>query len=84
MALFKIILNLAISRAPIRQYYLNIGAHFLKKGAGFQIGQIVKEKRLHDKLYRVSVITGLFYDFQSNKVTHTAEKRVMNLDEKKR
>lgn len=84
MSLFKIIINLAISKAPVRQYYLNIGAHFLKKGAGFEIGQIVKEKHLYDGVYRVSVITGLFYDFKSNKVSHTADKKIMKVDEKKR
>lgn len=73
-----------VQKAPLSQYYLNIGAHFLKKGAGFQIGQIVKEKHLHDGLYRVSVITGLFYNFQDNRVTHTAEKKILKVDEKKR
>lgn len=66
-----------INKAPLSQYYLNIGAHFLKKGAGFQIGQIVKEKHLYDSIYRVSVITGLFYNFQNNKVTHTADKKIV-------
>lgn len=84
MSVFKIILNLMVQKAPLNQYYLNIGAHFLKKGAGFQIGQIVKEKHLHGGLYRVSVITGLFYNFQDNKVTHTAEKKILKVDEKKR
>jgi hypothetical protein len=84
MALLKIILSLMMNKAPLNQYYLNIGSHFLKKGAGFQVGQIVKEKHLYDGLYRVSVITGLFYNFQDNKVTHTAEKKIMKVDEKKR
>lgn len=82
MKLFKIILGLIITRAPRRQWYLNIGTYFLRKGTGFEVGQIVKEKRLQDNLYRVSVITGLFFDFQTNKVTHTAEKRIMRVNEK--
>lgn len=77
--MFKIILNLMINRAPLRQYYLNIGAHFLKKGSGFSIGQIVKEKRIKPNLYRVKVITGLFYDFSTNKVNHTADNRIMKI-----
>lgn len=81
MKLAKIILNLMISRAPINQYYLNIGAHLLKKGAGFEIGQIVKEKRLHDTTYRVSVITGLWYNFKENKVVHTADKKIIRANE---
>jgi len=84
MKLIKIILGLMISRAPWQQYQLNIGAHLLKKGSGFYVGQIIKEKHLHDGLYRVSVITGLNYDFHTNKVSHTAEKRIIKVDEKKR
>jgi hypothetical protein len=79
MILIKMILNLMVNKAPIQQYYLNIGAHFLKKGAGFQVGQIVKEKHLYNGIYRVSVITGLFYNFQDNKVTHTAEKKIVSV-----
>lgn len=84
MILLKMILNLMVNKAPLSQYYLNIGSHFLKKGAGFQVGQIVKEKHLYDGIYRVSVITGLFYNFQNNKVTHTAEKKILKVDEKNR
>lgn len=84
MILLKMILNLMVNKAPLSQYYLNIGSHFLKKGAGFQVGQIVKEKHLYDGIYRVSVITGLFYNFQDNKVTHTAEKKILKVDEKNR
>lgn len=81
MTVLKIILNLMIHRAPLKQYYLNVGSHLLKKGAGFEVGQIVKEKRLRKGLYRVSVITGLFYNFQENKVSHTADKKIMKVDD---
>jgi hypothetical protein len=84
MILIKMILNLMIHKAPLKQYYLNIGSHLLKKGCGFEIGQVVKEKHLYDNVYRVSVITGLFYNFQENKVSHTAAKKIMKVDEKKR
>ena len=84
MTLLKIILNLMIHRAPLKQYYLNIGSHLLKKGCGYEIGQIVKEKNIGDNTFRVSVITGLFYDFQSNKVTHTAAKKILKTNEKNR
>lgn len=79
--MFKIILNLMIHRAPLSQYYLNLGSHLLKKGAGFEIGQIVKEKKIRSGLYRVKVITGLFYDFGTNKVTHTADNRIMKIQD---
>ena len=71
-----------ISKAPLKQYSLNIGSFLLRRGSGFYIGQIVKEKKLYGNVYRVSVITGLFYDFKTNKVTHTAEKKIMKVDEK--
>lgn len=80
----KIVLNLMMSRAPRKQYYLNIGAFLLRRGAGFYIGQIVREKRLQPGLFRVSVITGLLYDFATNKISHTAKKTVMKVDEEKR
>lgn len=82
--LIKMIIGLMANRAPRKQYYLNIGSFLLKKGAGFYVGQIVQEKRLQPGLYRVSVITGLWYDFSKNKVTHIAEKKIMKVDEKKR
>ncbi len=68
-----------INRAPAKQYFLNIGAYFLKKGAGYYVGQIVKEKELQPGIYRVSVITGLFYNFQTNQVRHTADKTIYRM-----
>jgi hypothetical protein len=78
--MFKLILNLLFARATAKEWQLQIGAHLLKKGCGFQIGQIIKEKRTYGKRYRVKVITGLFYDFKTNKITHTAENRVLDAD----
>ena len=75
--LLKRIINLMANKASLKQYYLEIGAHFLKKGCGFEVGQIIKEKALTDKIFRVSVITGLFFNFQTNEITHTAEKRII-------
>jgi hypothetical protein len=77
--LFKIILNLIVNKAPRRQWYLNIGAHFLRKGAGYEIGQIVKLKKLEGNRYRGHKITGLFYDFDKNQITHTASKTVVRI-----
>ena len=84
MKLFKIIINLMINKAPLRQYQLNIGTYLLKKGTAVEVGSIVKEKRLYDNTFRVTVVTGLFFDFQQNKVIHTASKRIIKTDEKKR
>jgi hypothetical protein len=78
--MFKIILNLLLNRATSKEWQLQLGAHLLKKGCGYQIGQIIKERRLHGKRYRVKVITGLFYDFNTNKINHTAENKVLDAD----
>lgn len=76
--MFKILLNLLLNRASSKEWQLQIGAHLLKKGCGYHIGQIIKEKRLYDKRYRVKVVTGLFYDFNTNQITHTAANKVLD------
>lgn len=75
--LLQRIIGLMAQKAPLRQYWLEIGVYFLKKGCRYKVGQIIQEKHLHDKTYRVKVITGLFYDFGENKINHTAENRIV-------
>lgn len=82
--MFKKILNLSIRFAPLKQWQMEIGAYLLKKGCGFEIGQIVQEKRLERGKWRVKVITGIFYDFRENKINHTAENRILTTEAKKR
>lgn len=81
--MFKKIVNLMISGAGLKRWQLEIGTHLIKKGCGYQVGQIIQEKKLRENLYRVKVITGLFYDFKLNKITHTAENRVIKHNEKR-
>jgi hypothetical protein len=76
--MFKIILNLLFARATAKEWQLQIGAHLLKKGAGFHIGQIIDEKKIGYKRYRVKVITHLSYDFKTNKINHLTDKRVLD------
>ena len=76
--MFKIILNLLLNGASSKEWQLQVGAHLLKKGCGHKIGDIIKEKRLYEKRYRVKVITGLFYDFNTNKINHTAENKILD------
>jgi hypothetical protein len=78
--MFKIIISLLTNRATTKEWQLQIGAHLLKKGCGFHIGQIIREKRLYGNRYRVKVIRGLFYDFKTNKITHTAENKVLDTE----
>lgn len=75
--MFKIILNLILTRANKKRWQLEIGAHLLKKGCDYKIGQIVQQKHLRDNIFRVKVITGIFYDFHTNKVNHTADNKII-------
>lgn len=75
--LLKRLISLMAQKAPLRQYYLEIGAHFLKKGCGYEVGQIIKEKHLHDNLHRVSIVKGLYFNLHTNEITHTAGKTIV-------
>lgn len=75
--LLKRLIGLMAQGANTKQYYLEIGTHFLKKGTGYEVGQIVQSKRIGDNRHRVKVITGIFYDFATNKINHTAENRII-------
>lgn len=77
MKLLKRLIGLLSQRAPLQQYYLEIGSHFLKKGAGYQVGQVIKERRLRPGIWKVKVITGLFFDFDNNKINHTSADKVI-------
>ena len=77
MSLFKKIMSLILNKASKEQYYLQIGSHFIKKGCNVQIGQIVDSKKIDHERRRVKVVTGLFYDFKTNKINHTSDKRVI-------
>jgi hypothetical protein len=78
--MFKIILNLLLNRANTKEWQLQIGAYLLRRGCGFQVGQIIEEKKIEYKKYRVKVITNLFYDFNTNKINHLTAKKIVNLD----
>lgn len=78
--MFKLILTLLFTRASANEWKLQIGAHLLKQGCGFKIGQIIKEKEIGHKRYRVKVITNLVYDFGRNKITHIGENKIVELD----
>ncbi len=68
--LFAVILNLILHRADKRQWNLNIGSYFLRKGVGYEVGQIIKKEPLNKGATKVTYITGFNYDFAKNKVVH--------------
>lgn len=79
--MFKIILNLLWTRAKWKQWQLEIGAHLIKKGCGYEIGQIVRTRKIGHDRFKVKVVTNLFYDFGQNQVNHIKENRIISKQE---
>jgi len=75
--LLNMIINMIINRAPKRQWQLNIGTYFLKKGVGYEIGQIIKKEPFQNGSIKVTYITGFTYDFGKNKVIHRTGVKVI-------
>ncbi|WP_438710851.1 hypothetical protein ACSTS3_19630 [Aquimarina muelleri] len=69
--LLKKMISLIANRATKKEMYLEIGAYFIKKGANYQIGEIIYKKQLqhHSKrISRAKVVSGLSFDFDTNKI----------------
>lgn len=75
--MLKKLFKLALNRAPIKQYYLEIGAHLLQKGSNLQIGQVLKAKTIKHGTQRVKVVTDIYYSFRNNRITHRTGTRVL-------
>lgn len=75
--MLKKLINLARHRAPLKQYYLEIGAHLLKKGCNLEVGQILKVKNLKPGVQQVKVVTEMYYSFHDNKITHRTGTHVL-------
>lgn len=75
------LISLARHRAPLKQYYLEIGIHFLKKGTKYQIGEVVSKRNMGKDRFGVTAISGMIYDFASNRINHTTKKMVVNSHE---
>lgn len=71
--LIKKLFQLLKARAPIYQFYLEIGVYFIRKGAVYQVGQpfVIEDK--YGK--RTRFISNLFYDFRKNKISHRFSNR---------
>lgn len=79
MALIKRLIGLAKQKAPLNQYYLEIGAHFLKKGATHKVGEVISRKRTLTKdRVQVKVVTDMFFSFKDNRISQTTTKMVVN------
>lgn len=73
MNLLKTLLSLIINRAGLKQYYLEIGAYLLRKGAGNKIGDPVK--RHIGKKSKTFYLANLHYDFANNRINHTLTRK---------
>lgn len=79
--LLKLLTNLVRHKAPAKQYYLELGVYFLRKGANYKIGQVISKKNHGAGRYRVVAVSGMTYDFGTNKINHTTQKMVVNPNE---
>lgn len=81
MSILKRIASLIWQGAPRNQYYLEVGTYLLKKGTGYQVGQVVDKRKVCGK-ERPVYIDNLFYDFKHNRVNHTLSDKPVPQTEK--
>lgn len=67
--MIKKLISLMLNKAPLSQYYLELGTFFLKKGVGKKVGDPVKYKI--GKKNKQHYIANLHYDFANNRINHT-------------
>jgi len=83
MKIVKRIAQLLFNGAPRSQYYLELGAYFIKKGTGYEVGQVVDVRKVCGK-DRPVYISNLFFDFKHNRINHQlSDKPVKMPDEEK-
>ncbi|MDD3458815.1 MAG: hypothetical protein PHO74_05015 [Weeksellaceae bacterium] len=85
MKLLKMIFSLMKHRAKKEQYYLEIGAYFLKKGTGYKPGDpfLLPVKRNGLTVKKKVYIANLFYDFGKNKITHHFTTKAPKIEKKR-
>lgn len=68
--LLKRLIGLIAQKAPRKQMYLEIGAHFIKKGADYEIGQVLYRQKGQGKknISKAKVVTNMYFEFDSNKI----------------
>lgn len=74
--MIKRIWELIRANAPRQQYYLEVGAYLLKKGAGYEIGEVAYSSK-HRGKKRSHYVNNLYYDFKRNKITHSLSDKLM-------
>lgn len=71
MKLVLRIFSLIRHKAQKKQYYLEIGAYFLRKGVGMNIGDKYQHHKGKQRKPKTYYIANLHYDFANNRVNHT-------------
>jgi hypothetical protein len=78
--MLKLIIKLIWQRANAQKWQLELGAHLLKKGCGYQIGQVIEAKKLNkNPKSKAKFISGLTYDFGTNQIYHRIGKTITKL-----
>ncbi|MEN5434102.1 hypothetical protein ABE545_10705 [Sphingobacterium faecium] len=83
--IIKRIFELLKGKAPLQQYYLELGTWLIRKGCKAQVGQIIRTKPIHEKkaTQEVEVITNIFYNFRYNKLSYNTKIITLKKDEVK-
>lgn len=74
MKIAKRLLSLLWNRAPKEQFYLELGAYFIKKGTVYNVGQPFEYRQRKTDAPKTFYIKNLFYNFRQNKVTYSLSK----------
>jgi len=81
MRLLKRLTGLMAQKAKKKQYWLELGVHFLEKGSKYKVGQIISKKMIGTDRYYVTYIAALSYDFETNRINHQIKKRIVSLND---
>lgn len=81
----KRLYELVKGKAPLTQYYLEIGTWLIRKGCHAQVGQIIRAKPVNTKkgTQEVEVVTNIFYNFRYNKLSYNTEIKTLKQNEAK-
>ncbi|CDF80579.1 hypothetical protein BN863_28670 [Formosa agariphila KMM 3901] len=85
--MIKKLLSLLWNGAEPRQYFIEVGVYFLKKGVGYEVGQIIREKKINHikgKSLKVWVVKDITYSLRHNKVDSVLETQLINENNKYR
>ncbi|MBV7268380.1 hypothetical protein [Winogradskyella luteola] len=83
--MIKKLLSFLWNGADQRQYFIEIGVWFLKKGIEVEVGQIIKEKKINHvkgKPLKVTVVKDVIWSLKENTVRHIEETQLISEDQK--